>query len=423
MSDGPDATSPDDPQRVASLRPSGPTTATRTLGRLAIPVYLPIIAGTFGLALLLPVFPLYLTESGMSLRLASIVLAAVGVGATIGAMPAGALIARFGERRVMFASLAIAAVSTALLGVTTTVIALVALRLATGAGNVGLRLSRQTYITRNVGTSLRGRAMSLVGGSFRMSLFLGPLVGGILADTVGFTATFAVAGVLTAVGLIPPLIHGDDRTNRGGVQSDDVGLIQTLRSHWRLLALAGVAPLLVMTVREGRYVVVPLIGDELGLTTTAVGALVAVGTMADLLLFPVAGFIMDHVGRLAAMVPAFSLIAVGLVLLGTADTTGRAIVGGVVMGIGNGLSSGSLLTVGSDLAPDDSPGAFLAALATLQDGGKIAGPLVVGFVGSAASLGAAAIALAGIMVVAILWLVLVLGETSRRPSTELASVR
>ena len=39
-----------------------------------------------------------------------------------------------------------------------------------------------------------------------------------------------------------------------------------------------------------RFSHVPLIGDELGLGPTAVGALVTVGTAADLLLFPVAGY-------------------------------------------------------------------------------------------------------------------------------------
>ena len=68
-------------------------------------------------------------------------------------------------------------------------------------------------------------------------------------------------------------------------------------------------------------------------------------------------------------------------------------------------------------------GRSFASLATLQDGGKIAGPLVVGFVGSAASLSAASITLAAIMVVAILWLVFVLGETSRNtPSPALRAV-
>lgn len=389
------------------------------LRRLVLPVYLPIVAGTFGLALLVPVLPLYLTEVGLSLRMTSVVLSGVGIGATIGGLPAGALIARFGERRVMFAAIAAVAITSAVLGLTEASIALVAMRLGTGAANIALRLSRQTYITRRVARTVRGRAMSTIGGSFRMSLFVGPLLGGVLADTLGFEATFAIAGAVTALGMIPPLLQpaaerDDVLDAEDGSPVDPIGLFESIRVHRRVLALVAFVPMLTMAVREGRYVVVPLIGDDLGLSPTAVGALVTVGTAADLVLFPVAGYVLDRFGRLAAMVPSFGLIAIGLVVLGFADTTGAAVVAGAIMGTGNGLSSGSLLTLGSDLAPADAPGPFLAAIAVIQDVGKIIGPLLVGFVGSAASLGTASLVLAGLMVFVIAWLVLVVGETSPR---------
>jgi MFS family permease len=392
---------------------------SRVLRRLVLPVYLPIVAGTFGLALLVPVLPLYLTEVGLSLQMTSVVLSGVGIGATIGGLPAGALIARFGERRVMFAAIAAVAITSAVLGLTEASIALVAMRLGTGAANIALRLSRQTYITRRVARTVRGRAMSTIGGSFRMSLFVGPLLGGVLADTLGFEATFAIAGAVTALGMIPPLLQpaaerDDVLAAEDGSPVDPIGLFESIRVHRRVLALVAFVPMLTMAVREGRYVVVPLIGDDLGLSPTAVGALVTVGTAADLLLFPVAGYVLDRFGRLAAMVPSFGLIAIGLVVLGFADTTGAAVVAGAIMGIGNGLSSGSLLTLGSDLAPADAPGPFLAAIAVIQDVGKIIGPLLVGFVGSAASLGTASLVLAGLMVFVIAWLVLVVGETSPR---------
>ena len=389
------------------------------LRRLAVPVYLPVIAGTLGLALIIPVLPLYLTRSGLSLEAAAVVLAAVGAGATIGGLPAGAMITRFGERTVMVGALIGLSITAALLGVSEAALVLVALRLGAGASNISLRLSRQTYITRRVETVARGRAMAMIGGSFRVSLFVGPLVGGVLAETIGFTWTFVVAGALSAVGLVPALfsdgvesIPVPSPSPSSSTSAERPGLFAAINQHRRLLSIAGVVPMLTMAVREGRYVVVPLIGDELGLSVAEVGALVAVGTFADLVLFPLAGFVMDRFGRLAAMIPSFSLIAIGLVILGLAESTGAAIVAGVVMGIGNGLSSGSMLTLGSDLAPRREPAPFLSAIAVIQDIGKIIGPLVVGFVGAAAGLSASAIVLALLMIAVIVWLLAVVGETS-----------
>jgi MFS family permease len=392
-----------------------PARARTVLRGLVGPVYLPTIAGTFGLAMLVPVLPLYLSEIGFSLRMTSSVLAGVGLGAAIGGLPAGEIVARFTERRVMVGSLIISAIATALVGITEVAFALIGLRLATGAANIALRLSRQTYVTRRVDTAIRGRAMSLIGGSFRFALLIGPLVGGALVDWLGFTTTFAIAGAITLVGIVPVLRNHESgalTASAGGAAP--IGVLATVRRHHRALFRGGMVPLLVMTVREGRFVVLPLIGNELGLGATEIGALVAVSTTADLALFPVSGWIMDRFGRLRSMVPAFGLIASGLVVVGLASTTTGVVIGGGIIGIGNGLSAGSMLTLGSDLAPADAPGPFLAGLAVMQDGGRVLGPVIVGIVGSQLDLGAAAIVLAMIAVAAIGWLVAAVGETGVR---------
>ncbi|MGZ0218058.1 MAG: hypothetical protein ACKVIY_03430, partial [Acidimicrobiales bacterium] len=113
-------------------------------------------------------------------------------------------------------------------------------------------------------------------------------------------------------------------------------------------------------------------------------------------------------GRLAAMMPAFALSSFGLIILGVANTTSPAVAAGAIIGIG--LSAGTMLTLGSDLAP---PGQFLAGMASIQDSGRVAGPLLVGAVGAALGLGAAAFALAAVLLVGIAWLTLVIGETGQ----------
>jgi len=185
----------------------------------------------------------------------------------------------------------------------------------------------------------------------------------------------------------------------------------SLMQHRTLLLLAGVGTAGVMTVRAGRNVVVPFIGDDLGLGATAVGALVAIGTGADLLLFPVAGFLMDRYGRLFAIVPAFSLLGIGMIVLGFSSTAAGAVFAGVVMGVGNGMSAGTMLTLGGDLAPRDS-GPFLSALGMMQDLGVIVGPILVGWLADAVGLGASAIVLGLVMFASIAWIVIALGDTA-----------
>jgi len=382
--------------------------------RLAFEVYLPWTLAQLGRGMLLPVVPLYLRDAGLSYTMVSIVLAALGLGAVLGGLPAGSVAGRFGPEWLFVGATVITAATAALLGVSTAVLALVAFRLMYGMGAVGMRVSVQMLVNLAVPIRLRGRGMSGLGGAVRLAFFVGPLLGGVLVDQVGFSVTFVVCGVTTLFGLIPFFAVRRDRPE-GRFDRPTIpwsSLSDALHRHRGLLLLAGIGPALVMTVREGRNVVVPLIGDELGLSATAVGALVAIGTGADLLLFPIAGWLMDRFGRLYSIVPAFSLLGIGMLVLGLSDTTSGAVAAGVIMGIGNGMSAGTMLTLGGDLAPHNA-GPFLAALGMMQDGGAVIGPILVGWLADSVGLFESALVLAAVMFVAIAWIVIVLGDTAR----------
>jgi MFS family permease len=106
------------------------------------------------------------------------------------------------------------------------------------------------------------------------------------------------------------------------------------------------------------------------------------------------------------------MLGFGMLLLGLWPSVAGAVVAGVVMGVGNGMSAGTMLTLGGDLAPPDA-GPFLSALGMMQDLGVVIGPLLVGWLADAAGLELSAIVLAVVMFVAIAWIVIVLGDTSR----------
>lgn len=392
-----------------------PTSQWQLAARLAGPAYLPNIAGTIAWGMLIPTLPLYLAQQGVSIELTGVILGATGLGALFGGLPAGSLNSRVGEYRTLAVGLGWLALSTALLGVTDTAIALVVLRMIFGGAFVATRLSRHTWVTRNVDVSMRGRAMAIFGGSSRLSALIGPTLGGVLADTIGFAATFVVAAGLTVLGIVPAtLARRHEPPSALPSDAPRRGVLQAVRKHRRLLLRAAFIPFLVMAIREARQVLLPLVGDTLELSATVVGVIVSISAAADLLLFPVAGSLSDRLGRLWSMVPAFGLVAVGLLFLGIAaaqGSIGLVIAAGVVIGIGNGLSAGSMLTLGSDLAPADDTPAFLAAISTAQESGRFAGALGVGLVAGATSLAGASFVFAAVTLAMVVSLVRVVGDT------------
>jgi len=399
------------------------------LRRLLLPVYLPCFFINGGTAMLAPLLPLYLVEVGVTDSVLGLIISAAGVGGMLSQIAWGRLIDRIGEDAVLFAAVAVIVASVAIFGVIGSAVALGALRLFGGAGSGGWILSRQTYLTHATEPETRGKAMAYFGGTTRVAFLIGPIVAGAVAEFAGFPAAFAVSAATTGAGAVPLLLwrnqqpvdeaaplEADHETESLDHPAPDR---PSLRPHLRNLALAGFGQILVITARTGRFVVLPLIGAAVGLSASDVGLLIGAGGLADFLLFPVSGFLMDRFGRLAAIVPAFSLMGAGLFLLAAASTGLAVTVAAIVIGVGNGLGSGTMLTLSADLAPAVAPSGFLAALGTIRDAGKIAGPLAVGIITDVASLSVSASAMGVAAVAAVAVIVFGIGETlDRSPATQ-----
>ncbi len=385
----------------------------RALTPYVWPIYGPWMSASLGMSLLLVALPIILVGDGHGYAVASIVAGAGGAGAATGALPVGWATDRWGPAKVGAGSLVAMVCSAAVMTASGTVVVLGLGHFVFGAGALGVLLSRQADLTRRIPLLLRGRAMSLMGGTMRFSVLLGTIVGGALVDVAGARWTFAAAGLGAAIG-IPAVLPGALKPEREvapiGIGGPD--LLEVVRTNRRRLLHAGLFGMAAMTTREGRMVLLPLVGVALDLRPSTIGILVAAGYSADLILFPLSGYIMDRLGRLAAIVPAYALLAVGLLSLLVVDSAIGVLLSGLVMGLGNGLSAGSLFTLSSDLAPEEGTASFLSAVALLTDGGRVLGPLVVAVVASIGSLDGAAVGLALVMTLGLVWLVAVVGETA-----------
>jgi MFS family permease len=81
------------------------------------------------------------------------------------------------------------------------------------------------------------------------------------------------------------------------------------------------------------------------------------------------------------------------------------LIAGLVIGLGNGIGSGSMMTLGADLAPPEATGEFLGVWRLIGDVGMVTGPLLVGLIASWMGLKGSAMVLmvAGLLASAILF--------------------
>ncbi len=386
---------------------------------IAISVYLPTALLAFSQGLLLATLPLYADGFGVSYRLVSLAVGAAALGTLVTDVPAGALLEKIGLRPAMIAGSGLVAASTMALAVSERYPELVVYRLAAGVGTALWALSRHAFIAQSVEVARRGQTISVFGGINRIGVLAGPVLGGIVADALGLDASFVLSALLAAAALalsalfLPRTSRVGGRLARG-VRWAMVG--RMLRANGHDLAAASLAQSLAQMVRAGRHLIIPLYGaDRLGLDAAQIGLVMTTGAMLDVAMFVPAGLVMDRFGRKVAAVPSFATMAVGVALIPLASGFGGLLLAAVVVGLGNGLGSGTMMTLGADLAPPEATGEFLGLWRLIGDAGALAGPLAVGSVASAFGLRGGAFVLAAVGLGAALTLALLVRETRVSP--------
>ncbi len=388
------------------------------LVRFAPMIYGPTLLFALGEGAVIPLIPVIANRLGADVALAALVAAALVVGQLCGNIPAGWAVARFGERLTM--GVAGIIVLAGLLGIVfaQSLAFFTAAVFLIGFCAASFALARHSFMTTRVPLTFRARALSLLGGTFRLGMFVGPFISAALLAIFGSETASIVFFAVCQVATILLVFFGPDPekavpvgagspTRRGAGDSRDAedtgepvtGAIPTVervgvfRTMWRyrgVLARLGLAASSLSAVRSARQVVLPLWGVSLGLDAGTIAVVVGVSGAIDFALFYASGQVMDRFGRLWAALPAMVLMGAGFFALSFTHELSSAAMWyamfAAVLGVGNGLSSGILLTLGADVAPPTDPAAFLGSWRTLTDAGGAVAPLIVSALTAVASL-------------------------------------
>lgn len=374
--------------------------ALLTRNPIVLPVYAPTLLLAVGSGMLTPILPLYAASFGASYGLIGLVLGSRGLGTIIGDMPAGVLLSRLGQRRLMLIGLTGIGLCGLAMSTAQAVWMLILFCLLEGIGGALWNISRHAYLTDAAPLGQRGRAIATFGGIFRTGNLVGQALGGTLAALFGLRAPFIVYAVIAAITLLFPFFFGEDgerhRQHKAG-HGHAVSLWSVVRENYKVLLSAGVGQLFAQMIRSGRNIVVPLYGaDVLGLSIQSVGWVMSISSLIDALMFFPAGVIMDRFGRKYAYVSCFLIQGVGMALIPLTGSFATLTIATSLIGFGNGLGSGTMMTLGADLAPRDAMGEFLGVWRLIGDSGALGGPLLVGSLADLLSLTPAILAIAAI---------------------------
>jgi MFS family permease len=370
-----------------------PAPSGAMLRGLVLPVFMPVVVTEIGNGAATPVVAITATQFGASTGIVALTVALLGLGRVLGDIPASILAERMGDRRAMIvaASISFFAYGACLLSRSLWVF---------GAGLLVAGMA--SFVIESVPIPLRARALSALGGSHRIGLFLGPLLGAAAITLFGTAAAYGVsicANVLTLVLLLAVKVDEPDAVARSA-RVHEHGSARVLLEHWKLFSTLGAAIIAVGAVRAARQTVVPIWAVHIGLDGTQTSLVFAVASCVDMALFYPAGKVMDVYGRLAVALPAMTILGGMMALLPLTHGLVTLAVVAMAMSFGNGIGAGIMMTLGADTAPEVGRLRFLGIWRFLGDSGNAAGPLIVSAIASVAGLATGIVALGALGLVA-----------------------
>ncbi|HLS51588.1 MAG TPA: MFS transporter, partial [Burkholderiaceae bacterium] len=349
-----------------------------------------------------PVIALSAKALGASSAIAGLIVALIGLGSLLNNIPAALITARYGERRAMIAAsvFSVFALLFCLLAQTVWVLGLGVFMI--GMATSVFLLARQTFLIEAVPIALRARAMSTLGGTMRIGLFIGPFVGAGFMHFMGLSGAYIAAIVaLIGTGILSFAIP--DLPSTSATQSTTrkkPALSQLAKTHSRTYLTLGSACALVAAIRACRQIVIPLWAVHIGLDAATTAVVYGLMGAVDMLLFYPAGKIMDRHGRHYIALASMGLMGSALISLIFTHSLIPFVIFSLLLGFGNGIGSGLIMTVGADASPAQGRNQFLGMWRFITDLGTGGGPLLLSGLTAVAGLASGLVGIGGLGFVA-----------------------
>ena len=349
-------------------------------------------------AMIVPIVPVLATSFRITPGTAAQTVTALALGRFVGMPIGGVVLDRLGTRAALIVGPGIACAAGLFAGVMPWFSMILLMVFIVGVADSIWVIGREVAGVDLVRPDQRGRVLSGFHGIHYMGLAFGPLIGGVLTESISFKAVFvAYAACAGASILLGSWVKNSRQPESSANPASAVkgwgfdGIKQRLRGARELFdqidpdlrptyVVLVFATLTSFAHRVTTQSMVPLFASAtLGMTPKEVGLIFTISGLSVFFMILPAGFVIDKVGRKWATVPSTGIPALAFLLIPFSGSFLQLAVLLSFLGIANGLSLGSLATSTYDVVPPSARGRLQAARRTIAEIGGVAAPLVGGF--------------------------------------------
>lgn len=386
------------------MTPTSPRASFR-LRDVAVAAYGPSLLASIGYGAVGPILALQARDLGASVSTAALIVALMPLGMLLASLPSGAVIARAGERRMLVWAGLVDAVAMVGAALAPTPALLGVAAFVSGVAWTAFLIARQGFMILVVPMSYRARAMSLLGGTFRVGVLVGPLLGAALIHQFGLSSVFLLAAVTSlAAGLLAAVVTDLSESEQPVADSSvRPSVLAVLRDHRRTFLTVGIAVVILGASRSVRTTLLPLWAENIGLSASTTSLIFGAAAAVDLVFLLPGGWLMDRIGRTVVAVPVVLAVAIGALVLPLTDAAIGVAGVMALIAFGNGLGSGIVMTLGADTAPVQGRAQLLGGWRLCGAVGTSSGPLLVSAATAVAPLAAACVLVGGLCLLGTVW--------------------
>jgi len=361
-------------ERTTPLSPG----AVRTL-RVA---RLVVFVASLDLFIQFPVVAPYLEALGAGPALAGAVVGAYSGANLVGNVLAGLALDRWGRRRPTLLGLVVAGLALGGYALARSPLQLLGVRVVHGLATAVLSPGAFALLGDTAPGDRRGRVMGTSGALIALSAVVGPALGGIVADRLGFGAVFLLGGALMiAVALAfarwaEETAGESERLHSRRMGRQVLGLVRRPRLVGAYLAL------LALTLGVGAQVAhLPLRMEAFGASGAGVGsAFTAYALTAMAMMLYPAGRLTDRWSRTGPMTVGLAIAAGAMGVLGGVPGVGGALGGMALFGLGFGLLFPAVTALVTDATALPERGTAFGIFYAVYSLGAVLGSALAGLV-------------------------------------------
>lgn len=375
--------------------------AKSTLPREVVVLGLIAFCVMLGFGVVVPVLPVFARGFGVGNFEVGMVVSSFALMRLVTSPFTARLIGLFGERITLGAGIYIVAASSAAAGLAQSYPQLLVMRGVGGIGSAMFTVASMTVLLNSVDPARRGRAQGFFQGGFLLGGMAGPAVGGLLARISLTAPFFFYAATLAVAGTIGLLLL----RSAGSGEASTVTAVPVRRFR-EVLADRRYQAALATNFAGGwnsfgvRSSLVPvLVVEVLHRDPSWTGITFAIAAVAQTLALGPAGRFVDTVGRKQAMLIGIALTSLSMMAIALAPGIWLLTVVLCVYSVGAAFLGTAPAAAVGDAAGARS-GTPVAVFSMGADIGAIAGPLVAGLLADHASMPAAFVTGAALLLLA-----------------------